>query len=225
MKLLIAEDEKSLSRALTVLLEKNGYAADAVFDGGEALAYLENGDYDGLILDVMMPGADGFEVLRRIRESGNAIPVLMLTARSEVDDKVAGLDGGANDYLTKPFSAKELLARIRAMTRGKGAVCGSMLKAGNISLNQATNELSSAGGSFRLTNKEFQVMEFLMQNQGNLIPSERLLEKVWGYDADVEINVVWVYISYLRKKLEALHANVQIKAARNAGYTLTGEVR
>lgn len=225
MKLLIAEDEKSLSRALTVLLEKNGYAADAVFDGGEALAYLENGDYDGLILDIMMPGADGFEVLRRIRESGNAIPVLMLTARSEVDDKVAGLDGGANDYLTKPFSAKELLARIRAMTRGKGAVCGSMLKAGNISLNQATNELSSAGGSFRLTNKEFQVMEFLMQNQGNLIPSERLLEKVWGYDADVEINVVWVYISYLRKKLEALHANVQIKAARNAGYTLTGEVR
>lgn len=221
MKLLIAEDEKSLSRALTVLLEKNGYAADAVFNGGEVLAYLQNGDYDGLILDVMMPGLDGFEVLKRVRDSGNTIPVLMLTARSEVDDKVAGLDGGANDYMTKPFSPKELLARIRAMTRAKGVVSGSVLKVGNISLNQATNELSSAGGSFQLTNKEFQVMEFLMQNPGNLIPSERLLEKVWGYDADVEINVVWVYISYLRKKLEALQANVRIKASRNAGYTLT----
>lgn len=221
MKLLIAEDEKSLSRALTSLLEKNGYAADAVFNGGEVLAYLQNGDYDGLILDVMMPGPDGFEVLKRVRDSGNTIPVLMLTARSEVDDKVAGLDGGANDYMTKPFSPKELLARIRAMTRAKGVVSGSVLKVGNISLNQATNELSSAGGSFQLTNKEFQVMEFLMQNPGNLIPSERLLEKVWGYDADVEINVVWVYISYLRKKLEALQANVRIKASRNAGYTLT----
>ncbi len=221
MKLLIAEDEKSLSRALTALLEKNGYAADAVFNGGEVLAYLQNGDYDGLILDVMMPGPDGFEVLKRVRDSGNTISVLMLTARSEVDDKVAGLDGGANDYMTKPFSPKELLARIRAMTRAKGVVSGSVLKVGNISLNQATNELSSAGGSFQLTNKEFQVMEFLMQNPGNLIPSERLLEKVWGYDADVEINVVWVYISYLRKKLEALQANVRIKASRNAGYTLT----
>lgn len=221
MKLLIAEDEKSLSRALTALLEKNGYAVDAVFNGGEVLAYLQNGDYDGLILDVMMPGPDGFEVLKRVRDSGNTISVLMLTARSEVDDKVAGLDGGANDYMTKPFSPKELLARIRAMTRAKGVVSGSVLKVGNISLNQATNELSSAGGSFQLTNKEFQVMEFLMQNPGNLIPSERLLEKVWGYDADVEINVVWVYISYLRKKLEALQANVRIKASRNAGYTLT----
>lgn len=220
MKLLVVEDERSLSRALIELLRKNGYTADAVFDGREALSYLENGDYDGMILDVMLPGLDGFEVLKRIRESGNVMPILMLTARSEIDDTVAGLDGGANDYMTKPFSPKELLARIRAMTREKGAVTGSVLKVGNISLNQATNELSSTGGSFQLTNKEFQVMEFLMQNHGNLIPSERLLEKVWGYDADVEINVVWVYISYLRKKLEALRANVQIKAVRNAGYTL-----
>lgn len=220
MKLLIAEDERSLSRALTALLEKNGYAADAVYDGEEALVYLKNGDYDGVILDIMMPKLDGFAVLRKIRETGNQIPVLLLSARSEVDDKVAGLDGGANDYLTKPFSPKELLARIRAMTRGQQAASDSVLKAGNISLNQATNELSSPGGCFKLTNKEFQVMEFLMLNPRCLIPTERFLEKVWGYDSNVEINVVWVYISYLRKKLEALHANVQIKAARNAGYTL-----
>lgn len=225
MKLLVAEDEKSLSRALTVLLERNGYAADAVSDGREALAYLENGDYDGMILDVMMPGLDGFEVLKRIRESGSAMPVLMLTARSEIDDRVKGLDGGANDYMTKPFSTKELLARIRAMTRARGTAAAPVLKVGNVSLNQATNELITSGGSFQLTNKEFQVMEFLMQNPGHLIPTERILEKVWGYDADVEINVVWVYISYLRKKLDALHADVRIKAARNAGYTLTDEVR
>lgn len=133
MKLLVAEDEKSLSRALTVLLERNGYAADAVSDGREALAYLENGDYDGMILDVMMPGLDGFEVLKRIRESGSAMPVLMLTARSEIDDRVKGLDGGANDYMTKPFSTKELLARIRAMTRARGTAAAPVLKVGNVS--------------------------------------------------------------------------------------------
>lgn len=220
MRLLIVEDERALARALLTLLDKNGYSADAVYDGEEALQYLEHGDYDGVILDVMLPYVDGFEVLRRVRESGNMVPILILTAKSDVDDKVAGLDGGANDYLTKPFATKELLARIRVMTRTEAASVDSILRVGNIRLNRATNELSSPTGSFRLTNKEFQMMEFLMSYPKRRIPTELFMEKIWGYDSKAEINVVWVYISYLRKKLDALQANVQIKAARNAGYSL-----
>lgn len=220
MRLLIAEDELSLSKALLAILEKDGYSADTVFNGAEALEYLAVNNYDGLILDVMMPKVDGFTVLKEIRKSGNTIPILMLTARSEIDDKVAGLDGGANDYLTKPFSPKELLARIRVMTRSQTAVTDSTLKLGNIILDRAQNELSSPSGSFHLTNKEFQIMEFLMSNPKQLIPTERIMEKIWGYESNTEINVVWVYISYLRKKLDALKADIQIKATRNAGYSL-----
>lgn len=220
MRLLVVEDEKSLSKALVTILIKNGYSADAVYDGEEALEYLKDGNYDGMILDVMMPKMDGFEVLKRVRENGSAIPILMLTARGDVDDKVAGLDGGANDYLTKPFAMKELLARIRAMTRETTAGQDSILRVGNVRLDRATNELSSPGGSFHLTNKEFQMMEYLMSHPKHLISTERFMEKIWGFDSKAEINVVWVYISYLRKKLEALDADVQIKAARNAGYFL-----
>lgn len=220
MRLLVVEDEKSLSKALVTILIKNGYSADAVYDGEEALEYLKGGNYDGMILDVMMPKMDGFEVLKRVRENGSAIPILMLTARGDVDGKVAGLDGGANDYLTKPFAMKELLARIRAMTRETTAGQDSILRVGNVRLNRATNELSSPDGSFHLTNKEFQMMEYLMSHPKHLIYTERFMEKIWGFDSKAEINVVWVYISYLRKKLEALDADVQIKAARNAGYFL-----
>lgn len=220
MRLLLAEDEKSLSRAIIAILERNNYSADAVYDGLEALEYLESDTYDGLILDVMMPKMDGITVLKKLREKGNNIPVLMLTAKSEIDDKVLGLDSGANDYLTKPFNTRELLARIRAMTRTNTVQSTSILTMGNISLNTATFELSAPGGSFRLANKEFQMLEMLMRNAGRLIPTERFMEKIWGYDSDAEISVVWVYISYLRKKLTALGANVQIKAARNAGYSL-----
>ncbi len=220
MRLLLAEDEKSLSRAIIAILERNNYSADAVYDGLEALEYLESDTYDGLILDVMMPKMDGITVLKKLREKGNNIPVLMLTAKSEIDDKVLGLDSGANDYLTKPFNTRELLARIRAMTRTNTVQATSILTMGNISLNTATFELSAPGGSFRLANKEFQMLEMLMRNAGRLIPTERFMEKIWGYDSDAEISVVWVYISYLRKKLTALGANVQIKAARNAGYSL-----
>ena len=221
MRILLAEDECSLSRALVALLEKNNYSADAVYDGEEALAYLEAGNYDGLILDIMMPKLDGLEVLRRLRERGNPIPVLLLTAKAEVEDKVTGLDTGANDYLTKPFSTAELMARIRAMTRSQtGSQTGSRLRFGNITLDQATFELSSPSGSFRLANKEYQMMELLLRNPRQLISSERFLERIWGYDSDVELNVVWVYISYLRKKLAALQADIQIKATRNAGYSL-----
>ena len=222
MRLLLAEDEKSLSRAVKAILEKNNYAVDAVYDGAEAEDYLTSGTaYDGVILDVMMPKKDGFEVLRAIRAAGNAVPVLMLTARSEVDDKVNGLDLGANDYLTKPFSTRELLARIRAMTRTQAPqALDSSLRVGNITLNRATFELSGPGGSYRLANKEFQMLELLMANPKTIIPAERFMEKIWGYDTEADISVVWVYISYLRKKLSAVHADVSIKAVRNAGYTL-----
>lgn len=220
MRLLLAEDEQALSKALTAILERNNYSVDAVFNGQEALEYLEADNYDGVILDIMMPKVDGITVLKELRNKGSLIPVLLLTAKSEVDDKVLGLDTGANDYLTKPFDTKELLARIRAMTRTQTVQTNSKLQLGNVTLDRAAYELSTPTGSYRLANKEFQMMEMLMSSPKNLISSERFMEKIWGYDSEAEINVVWVYISYLRKKLTALHANIQIKAMRNAGYTL-----
>ena len=220
MRILLAEDERSLSRAVAALLEKNNYAVDAVYDGEDALTYLQAGNYDGAILDIMMPKLDGLAVLRQLRQRGDSIPVLLLTAKSEVEDKVIGLDMGANDYLTKPFSTAELMARIRAMTRTQTAHPDSQLQMGNVVLNRASFELSTPSGSYRLANKEFQMMEMLMSNPKCLISSERFMEKIWGYDSEAEINVVWVYISYLRKKLAALHATIHIKASRNAGYSL-----
>ncbi len=222
MKILLAEDEISMARAIVKILEKNKYSADAVYNGIDALNYLMNGDYDAVILDVMMPGMDGIEVLKKIREKGIQIPVIMLTAKSKIDDKVLGLDSGANDYLTKPFDAKELLARIRAMTRTR-TCADSKMNFGNISLDRATYILASPSGSFTLASKEFQMMELLLANPAHVVSTERFLEKIWGYDTDVEINVVWVYISYLRKKLDALRANIQIKSIRNVGYSLEEE--
>ena len=220
MRLLLAEDEQSLSRALVRILEHGNYSVDAVFDGEEALDYLEASEYDGVILDIMMPKMDGLTVLKTIREKGNMVPVLLLTAKAEVDDRVKGLDMGANDYLTKPFAPPELLARIRAMTRTTTAQPDASLRIGNLTLNTSNYELSTPSGSFRLANKEFQMMEMLMANPTQLIPTERFMEKIWGYDSESEINVVWVYLSYLRKKLTTLEANVSIKATRNAGYSL-----
>lgn len=219
MKLLLAEDETSLSRAIVKILEKNNYTAEAVDNGLDALDYIETGDYDAAILDIMMPGMDGITVLKKTREKGNQIPILMLTAKSEIDDKVLGLDSGANDYLTKPFDTKELLARIRVLTRTQQAA-DTKLTFGNISLDRATFELSSPSGSYKLANKEYQMMELLIANPKQLVSTERFMEKIWGYDSEAEINVVWVYISYLRKKLTALGADIQIKASRNAGYSL-----
>lgn len=220
MRLLFAEDEKSLSRAITAILKNNHYEVDAVYDGEEALAYLECGTYDGAILDIMMPKKDGLTVLKEIRRQGINTPVLMLTAKAEIDDRVLGLDSGANDYLTKPFVAPELLARIRAMTRTQMTQNTSSLSFGNLSLNQTSFELSSPSGSYQLTNKEFQLLELLMANPGQVISSDRLFEKIWGYESDADPSVIWVYISYLRKKLTALNASVRIRAIRNAGYRL-----
>lgn len=220
MRILLAEDERSLSRALVAILTRNNYAVDAVYDGDEALAYARTGDYDCVVLDVMMPKKDGFEVLKAIREKGLTVPVLMLTARSEVDDKVEGLDLGANDYLTKPFDTKELLARIRAVTRSVTSAADNNLRYGNVTLNRGTYELSTPAGSVRLAAKEFQMMEYLMSNPGMLISTERFMDKVWGLDFDGDVNIVWTNLSYLRRKLTGIGANVKIKATRNAGYSL-----
>ncbi|MBR0373056.1 MAG: response regulator transcription factor [Mogibacterium sp.] len=220
MRLLLAEDEKSLSRALVTILEHNNYSVDAVYDGAEALDYLAADNYDGLILDIMMPKVDGLTVLRTLRADKNNIPVLLLTARSEIDDKVAGLDLGANDYLTKPFDPKELLARIRAMTRTATTQLDATLRMGNVTLESTTYDLTAEGGTVKLSGKEYQVMELLLNNPGHVISTERLFDKVWGYDSDAEINIVWVYISYLRKKLTQIGADIRIKATRNVGYSL-----
>ena len=221
MRLLLAEDETSLSRALVKILENSKYSVDAVYDGAEALDYLEAGNYDGVILDIMMPKVDGLTVLQTIRKKGNRIPVLLLTAKSEIDDRVKGLDLGANDYLTKPFAPPELLARIRAMLRVQSEQqTDSSLHVGNITLDTTSYELSSPSGSFRLANKEFQMMELLMRHPKQVVSTEQFMDRIWGYDSEAEINVVWVYISYLRKKLTALKANISIKATRNVGYSL-----
>ena len=219
MRILLAEDEKALAKAIVKIFEKNNYSADAVYDGEEALAYIESGNYDVAVLDIMMPKLDGISVLKKVRASGNRIPILMLTAKAEIEDRVLGLDSGANDYLPKPFDTRELLARIRAITRTKEET-DTKLGFGNITLDRATFELSSPTGSFRLANKEYQMMEYFLSNPRRIISAEQFMEKIWGYDSDAEINVVWVYISYLRKKLTALGADIAIKASRNAGYSL-----
>ena len=220
MRILLAEDEKSMSRALTAILTKNNYSVDAVSDGEAALRYLHTGDYDAAVLDIMMPKMDGIEVLKQIRKDGNLIPVIMLTAKSQVEDKIEGLDSGANDYLTKPFDSKELLARIRAMTRVSTVQADSVLKYGNISLDRTTCELKGPEGSVKLSGKEYQMLELLMLNPSVLISTEKFLDKLWGLDSEADISVVWTFLSYLRKKLVSVGADVQIKASRGQGYSL-----
>lgn len=220
MRLLYAEDERSLARAVSAILVKNNYSVDVVYDGESALDYLETGNYDGAILDVMMPKADGFEVLRRMRARGDATPVLLLTARSEIDDRVTGLDSGANDYLTKPFDTKELLARIRAMTRVLTVQPDKTLRFGGVQLDCSTYDLTGPEGSCKLAGKEFQMMEMLMRDPRKLIATETFMDRIWGYDSEAELNTVWVYISTLRKKLKSIGADIEIKARRGAGYYL-----
>ena len=223
MRLLLAEDEKTLSNALVTILKHNNYSVDDVYNGEDAIDYIETGVYDGAILDIMMPKVDGITVLKTIRAGGNKMPVLLLTAKSDVDDKVLGLDAGADDYLTKPFVTKELLARIRAMTRRQAELTDNSLSFGDLKLDRVSFELSSPSGKLPLTAKEFQIMESFMNHPSQIISAERLMEKIWGFDSDSEINVVWTYISYLRKKLKLLQSGVTIKAVRNIGYTLENE--
>lgn len=220
MRILLAEDENALSSALAAILKHNNYSVDTVYDGQAALEYLESEIYDLLILDIMMPKKDGITVLKELRKHNNQIPVIMLTAKSEIDDKILGLDCGADDYVTKPFVAKELLARIRAVTRRKSGVADNVLSFGNVVLNRATYELSVKENAVKLGHKEFQMFEMLMENPSGVISAERFMEKIWGYDSETEMSVVWTYISFLRKKLAGIGANVQIKANRNIGYSL-----
>ena len=219
MRILIVEDEKALSRVLVKIFEKNYYSVDAVYNGQEALDYIATGNYDIVLMDVMMPVMDGITALKKIHADGNQIPVLLLTAKSEADDKVMGLDSGANYYITKPFDTKELLAAVRAITR-KEEQTDNRLHFGNITLDTSTYELASDTDSVKLTNKEFQMMEMFMSNPKILVSADTLMERIWGYDSDSEINVVWAYISYLRKKLKNLNANFTIKSSRNSGYSL-----
>ena len=220
MRLLLAEDEIGLSDALCAVLKRQNYTVDAVYNGEDAVEYLRTGVYDGAILDIMMPKKDGIEVLKTARAEKLTLPILLLTAKSEIDDRVLGLDAGADDYLTKRFAMKELLARVRVMTRRKTETTDNSLRFGNISLDTQTFELKNGELSVRLANKEFQMLQMLMVNPGQIISTDKFMDKIWGWDSETELNVVWVYISYLRKKLAQVNADVKITAVRNLGYTL-----
>ena len=220
MKLLYAEDEQAMSEAVTDILTYHKYIVDAVYNGKDALDYALADSYDGIILDIMMPEMSGIEVLRELRKKGCRTPILLLTAKSQVEDKIEGLDAGADDYLPKPFEMGELLARIRAMLRRREEFTPDILTCGNLSLNMQSSQLSCGNRSFTLPRLEYRLMEQLMLNQGIYLSSDELMAKVWGYDSDAEIGAVWVYISYLRKRLTALSANAEIKVKRGTGYTL-----
>lgn len=220
MRILIAEDEVTIARALKVMLERNKYAVDVVHNGKDALDYIQAASYDALVLDIMMPGMDGLTVLREARARGITTPALFLTAKAEVEDRVTGLDAGADDYLPKPFDASEFLARVRALTRRSGAYTPSRLTLGNTSLDCGTYQLLTPYGETRLNNKEFQLMELFLRRPRQVFSSEHLMEKVWGLDAEAEMDVVWTYIGFLRKKLKTLQADIEIKTIRGAGYAL-----
>ena len=220
MRILFAEDEHELSDAVVAVLKHNHYSVDAVYNGQDAYDYLSAQEYDGAILDIMMPKMDGLEVVKKIRAEGNHIPVIFLTARSELDDKILGLDTGADDYLTKPFAMKELLARLRAITRRSGEVADNVLTFKDLSLDCSSYTLSCGDKNVALPNKEFQMMEMLMRNPGQIFSQDRFMDRIWGLDTDTDLSVVWFYISYLRKKMQSIGSGVKIKATRNVGYSL-----
>lgn len=220
MRLLLAEDEKELSRALVAILTHHSYSVDAVYDGVDALDYALSGGYDGIIMDIMMPRMDGVEALRRVREQGVTTPVLLLTAKSEIDDRIAGLDAGADDYLPKPFDMGELLARLRAMLRRREGFTPDVLTFSDLTLDRASYTLHGPAGEARLANKEFQLMEYFLDNPRRVLSTDQLMARVWGWDSDAELSVVWVYVSNLRKKLKQLGAHVELRATRGVGYSL-----
>lgn len=219
MRILLAEDEKELSRALCAVLQHQGYETDAAYDGEEALELAFSRSYDCMVFDIMMPVMDGLTAVREIRSTGNLTPVIMLTAKTEVDDRVGGLDAGADDYMTKPFAMKELLARIRSMTRRSTAFNPSRLTVGTLTLDIDEQELSAVH-SIRLSGKEFQLMEYFMRNPGRAMKTEDLYARIWKDDPDADTEIVWLYISYLRKKLGAVMADVTIEGERGGSFTL-----
>lgn len=220
MRILIAEDEAAIARALRVMLEKNKYAVDTVSNGADALDYIFAGRYDVIVLDIMMPQLDGISVLRAARQRGITTPVLFLTAKSEVDDRVAGLDAGADDYLPKPFAGSEFLARVRALTRRSDSYAAATLRLGNTALDCGQYTLQTPSGSLRLSNREFQLMELFLRHPMQIFSAGHLMERIWGPDSNAELDVVWTYIGFLRKKLRHLGASIEIKTVRGAGYAL-----
>ena len=220
MKILFAEDDRDLCRAMEALLKHAGYTVDVVNNGRDALDYAGEGDYDGLILDWMMPGMDGIRVLEALRGRGVATPCLMLTARDAVEDRVTGLDAGADDYLPKPFAASELLARVRAMLRRRADYAPDVARFGDIEPDRALMELRCNGQAVKLTNKAFQLMELLIERPGSVHSVDQIMERIWGWDSESENSVVWVHISQLRKRLSELGSRVEIKATRGVGYSL-----
>ena len=220
MRLLIAEDDPKLLKSLVHIFETNHYVVDGVSDGSLAFDYASSGEYDGLVLDIMMPGMDGMTLLKKLRKHGVTTPALFLTAKTETYQKIEGLDAGADDYLPKPFATGELLARVRAMLRRKDNFVPDLLRFGDLVLNRSTYEIAYNGTAQSLSGKEFQVMEILMQQPGMIVTAEQLITHIWGWETDVDTSVVWVHISNIRKKLDALSAPVAIRFVRNAGYIL-----
>ena len=220
MRLLVAEDEKDLARGITAILEYNHYAVDTVHDGEDVLFYAESTDYDGIILDIMMPKKSGLEVLEALRKRGNKTAILLLTAKNQIEDKVTGLDLGADDYLTKPFDMKELLARVRSMLRRPNTFVHSDIEFADLTLNRDRITLACNGQEVSLNNREFQLMEMFLLNSEQVLSKELIMERIWGLDSEAEINVVWVNISSLRKKLQTLQSIVKISASRGLGYKL-----
>ena len=220
MRVLIAEDEVSTAKALKVLLEKSKFAVDIVHNGTDAWSYVSSGSYEVVVLDIMMPGMSGLEVLTKMRRAGNKTPVLMLTAKAEIEDRVAGLDAGADDYLPKPFATSELIARVRALGRRSEAYSDTLQKLGNLTLDGNRYEMKVGDKSVNLANKEYQLMELFISHPGFVFSTEHLMDKIWGLDSESEIDVVWTHIGFVRKKLRSLDADVEIKTIRGAGYSL-----
>ena len=220
MKLLVAEDDPKLLKSLVHILEHNRFSVDGVSNGEDALEYGQTGEYDGLILDIMMPGLDGLQVLQTLRRNGIKTPALFLTARTEISQRVEGLDAGADDYLPKPFSTAELLARIRAMLRRKDTYLPDLLAIGSVILNRSTYQLVFQDKIQTLSGKEFQILEMMMQAPGTIIPTDRFITHLWEWDTNVDTSVVWVHNSNLRKKISTIGAPMEIRFIRNAGYVL-----
>lgn len=220
MNILLVDDERQLTQALTVILKQHNYSVDCAHNGEEGLDYVTSGIYDLVILDIMMPKIDGLTMLKTMRQKKIETPVLMLSAKSEISDKIEGLNLGADDYITKPFSTEELLARIKALLRRKEKFTGNVLTFNDIALDRDSFELIKGKKKIMLGKKEFQILELLMLNAGKNIEKERFIEKIWGFDNEAEYNTIEVYISFLRKKLHAVDAKTEIKSIRGIGYTL-----
>ena len=220
MKVLLVDDEKQLVEAIALILKQNKFSVDTAFDGEDGLDKALSGIYDVIVLDVMMPKLDGISVLKKIRENRISTPVLILSAKSQVSDRIKGLNQGADDYLTKPFDTNELLARIRALLRRKAEFTGDILEFGDITLDRDSFEICKAEHKIALGKKEFQIMEMLILNHGKTIDKEKFIEKIWGYDTNAEYNTIEVYVSFLRKKLTAIGSNTEIKSLRGVGYAL-----